>query len=281
LLNLSGKIDQDTVQLLRIVNDVTSELSVPYLVVGATARDMVMHFGYGARIQRATKDLDFAIQISEWDAFTAIKDRLVDQGFKNSKSLQRMISPSGMPVDLIPFGGIADENLNIQWPPSGEIVMDVTGFEEAFDCAMQVIVREDLELQVPVVSPQGLTLLKLIAWKDRNSDLRTKDAQDITYLLETYQSVAQVTERMYETEGMMEQYGWEIDPASAHLLGIDVAAIASVRTKSQIDWILAGNFEEGQPNHLVEEMCSNIDDEYGSKLRLLEAFVKGFNTKQE
>lgn len=63
LLNLSGKIDQGTLQLLSLINQVTVEMGVEYLVVGATARDLVMHYGYGARIQRATQDLDFAIQI--------------------------------------------------------------------------------------------------------------------------------------------------------------------------------------------------------------------------
>ena len=63
MLNLSGKIDNDTVTLLSVVDRVASEVGVPYLVVGATPRDMVMHYGYGAPIQRATADLDFAIQL--------------------------------------------------------------------------------------------------------------------------------------------------------------------------------------------------------------------------
>ena len=69
MLNLSGKIDQGTLELLTLINQVTVELGIEYLVIGATARDLVMHYGYGARIQRATKDLDVAIQIESWDSF--------------------------------------------------------------------------------------------------------------------------------------------------------------------------------------------------------------------
>jgi predicted nucleotidyltransferase len=276
LLNLSGKIDQDTVQLLGIVNQIATEIGVPYLIVGATARDLVMHYGYGARIQRATKDLDFAIQIASWGAFTEIKERLADGGFKKTKSPQRMISPIGMPVDLVPFGAIADENSNIQWPPSGDFEMSVLGFDEAHATAMQVIVQQNPSIQVPVATPQGLVLLKLIAWGDREGNLRAKDAKDIGYLLETYQEIGTVTTRVYEEENIAEQYGWDIDLASAHMLGMDTAAIAHQDTKRQVDRILEDNLHQVEPNYLVEEMCSRIEVEYENKLKRLEAFSNGF-----
>jgi predicted nucleotidyltransferase len=207
-------------------------MGVEYLVVGATARDLVMHYGYGARIQRATRDIDFAIQIANWVEFEEIKNRLTEHGFKSGQSLQRMVSPTGMPVDLVPFGTIADMNLNIQWPPSGEVEMDVTGFVDAHNAAVQMIIQNDPLIQVPVASPQGLALLKLVAWDDRTSELRTKDAKDMAYLLETYQTVEQSLDRIYEIDGLMERYGWEINLGSAHLLGIDTAEIAGLQTKS-------------------------------------------------
>lgn len=278
LLNLSGKIDQDTVGLLGLVNQIVSEMGVEYLVVGATARDLVMHYGYGARIQRATRDIDFAIQIANWVEFEEIKNRLTEHGFKSGQSLQRMVSPTGMPVDLVPFGTIADMNLNIQWPPSGEVEMDVTGFVEAHNAAVQMIIQNDPLIQVPVASPQGLALLKLVAWDDRTSELRTKDAKDMAYLLETYQTVEQSLDRIYEIDGLMERYGWEINLGSAHLLGIDTAEIAGLQTKSKVRAILDRNFEEGVSNRLVEEMCSRLNEEYDEKLKLLEAFSNGFRT---
>ncbi len=276
LLNLSRRIDQDTVELLSIVDQVTNNIGLPYLIVGATARDIVMHYGYGARIQRATKDLDFAIQVTSWDAFATIKEKLTRLGFRKGRSPQRMISPKDRPIDLIPFGAIADKDSNIQWPPSGEPEMDVTGFNEAYISAVQVAIQQDPLIQVPVASPQGLALLKLIAWDDRDRDLRAKDAKDIAYLLETYQSVDQVNDRTYGIDGLMEQYDWEIDLASAHLLGIDVAEISGRKSKSKVIEILKKNFQVGQPNRLVEEMCSRIDGEYDARLNQLGAFSNGF-----
>jgi len=143
LLNLSGKIDQGTLELLALINQVTDEMGIEYLVVGATARDLVMHYGYGARIQRATEDLDLAIQIESWESFTEIKDRLIASGFQERKSPQRVVSPTGMPVDIVPFGGIAGNNSNIRWPPSGDVEMDVAGFDEAHKSAIQVLLQQD------------------------------------------------------------------------------------------------------------------------------------------
>jgi predicted nucleotidyltransferase len=276
LLNISGKIDQGTIELLRVVDQVANETGTTYLIVGATARDMVMHYGYGAADQRATADLDFAVQLPDWEAYTNITERLVEHGFQKGRSPQRLISPPGIPIDLVPFGEIADGNLRIQWPPSGETVMDVTGFDEAHACAMQVTVQEDPLLNVPIASPPGLMLLKLIAWNDRAQDLRQKDATDIAYLLETYQSVEGVLEQTYGVVGLLDAYGWDIDIGTANMLGQNTAAIANSQTRNQIIKILDKNFAENTPNHLAEEMCSRNGEKYADRLSKLEAFSNGF-----
>ena len=278
MLNLSGKIDQGTLELLTLINQVTVDLGIEYLVIGATARDLVMHYGYGARIQRATKDLDFAIQIESWDSFTEIKERLIANGFKDRQSPQRVVSPAGMPVDIAPFGGIADKNSNIQWPPSGDVEMDVAGFDEAHQSAIQVLIQQDPPIQIPVASPQGLALLKIIAWDDRDRDLRAKDAKDLAYLLESYQSVEKVIDRIYEIDGLMQRYDWDVDQGSAHLLGIDTLDITGHEAKIKVGKILNANLQVGAPNYLIEEMCSQIDEEYDNKRGLLEAFSNGFHS---
>jgi predicted nucleotidyltransferase len=235
-----------------------------------------MHYGYGAAVQRATADVDFAVQLPDWEAYANITERLVERGFKKGRSQQRLISPLGIPIDLVPFGEIADGNLSIQWPPLGETVMDVTGFDEAHACAMQVTVRKAPLLNVPIASPPGLMLLKLIAWNDRAPDQRRKDATDIAYLLETYQNVEGVLEQTYDVVGLMDSCDWDIAIGTAHVLGLNTAAIANSQTKSRVIQILDKNLAEGAPNRLVEEMCSRNGDDYPDKLSRLEAFSNGF-----
>ena len=112
--------------------------------------------------------------------------------------------------------------------------MDVTGFDEAHACAMQVTVQEDPALNVPIASPRGLMLLKLIAWNDRAPDLRRKDATDIAYLLETYQNVEGVLKQTYDVVGLMDRCDWDIDIGTAHVLGLNTAAIANSQTKAKL-----------------------------------------------
>ncbi len=277
-LNLSGKIDAKTTDLLSAINQVTSELGISYLVVGATARDLVLHYGYGVRVQRATADIDFGVQVGSWEIFADLKDRLMESGFKETRSIQRMSSPSGIPVDIVPFGSIKNDSSTIQWPPEGHIEMNVLGFEEAHSHAMQVIIQEKPLVQVPVATPQGLTLLKLIAWNDRQRELRSKDALDLVYIFEAYQCVPSVSERVFELEGLMDQYDWSIDEASVHILGLDTAAITQQETRDQVMGILKNNLGSEGPNLLVEEMCLRMEDAYGQKYKLLKAFSNGFSS---
>ncbi|MBL1276129.1 MAG: nucleotidyl transferase AbiEii/AbiGii toxin family protein [Ectothiorhodospiraceae bacterium] len=142
LLNIAGKIDLETVAVFEIVCRAISALDIPYVVVGATARDLVLHHGHGAKIQRATHDIDFAIEIPNWAAFNALRDRLCAEGFKTTHAQHRLISPLNTEVDIVPFGQVEDKQASIAWPPKGEIVMNVLGFQEACDSAEWVRIQE-------------------------------------------------------------------------------------------------------------------------------------------
>jgi len=65
-LTLLNKIDSKTLRLLKSVEDIANSHEIPYVVVGATARDLILHHVYDARIVRATTDIDFGIQVSDW-----------------------------------------------------------------------------------------------------------------------------------------------------------------------------------------------------------------------
>lgn len=43
LLNLSGKIDPETIALFQCVEGIAKQLNIPFVVVGAYARDLVLH----------------------------------------------------------------------------------------------------------------------------------------------------------------------------------------------------------------------------------------------
>lgn len=277
IVNLSQKIDPATVEVLRTVSRICTDLGVPWVVVGATARDLVLHHGYGAKVKRATHDIDFAIEVANWETFERIKQQLVDQGFNESKSQHRMYGPNDETVDLIPFGQIENEGSIIEWPPKGEVAMNVLGFSEACDYAEKVIICDESNLIIPVATPVGLVLLKLISWTDRSPDIRRKDATDIKYILENYEIIPSVTDEVYDQHNteVMERYGWDLTLASAQLLGKHARRIATEDTTRIINALISSELEKRDLETLIIEMSHNTIEEERD-MQLTNAFVAGF-----
>ena len=188
-LDISGKIDPRIVEVFSSVSNVLTDLNMPYIVVGATARDLVLHYGHGAEIRRATDDVDFAIEVPDWNAFNVFKSALSEERLKETRAQHRLVSPTNTVVDIFPFGEIEHERDLIAWPPKGDVVMNVLGFKEACEHAEWVRVQSGPDIDIPVVTPVGMSLLKIISWTDRSADLRNKDAKDIAYLLANYEEI--------------------------------------------------------------------------------------------
>lgn len=278
-LNLSGKIDSATVGVLRTFDQVARSLSLQYLLVGATARNMVLHHGHGIRLERATHDIDMAIQIPNWSVFENVRDALIKMGYKTGHASHRLMSPGGLPLDVVPFGGVENNLQHITWPPAGERVMNMMGFAEACSHAQTIVIQDAPLLAVPVATPIGMALLKLVAWTDRSPDMRKRDAQDFLYLLKHNESIPGIKDRSYDDNGIMEQYGWDIRLTGAHLLGVDAAAIARPPTKQHIEALLTGKLSAEQRNvdRLVHESMDRFNEmEQAANFLLVEAFRNGF-----
>lgn len=277
LLNIAAKIDRKTRMLLAAVSHASTELDIPYVVVGATARDLVLHYGHGAPVQRATRDLDFAIEVPTWAAYDALKDRLCERGFKPDKPLHRLLGPEDTVMDIIPFGPVENTQASIAWPPRGEVVMSVLGFQDAYEAAEWVRIQNEPEIDVPVATPPGMALLKLIAWMDRGRGKRQKDALDIAYLLSTYESIRAVIDALYDEDGCLtlETYEWEVTLAAAHLLRRHASQIAQIETRHEIARLARGELGELHLGQLAREMCEHIGTQYASNQQRLAAFIAG------
>lgn len=275
--NISTTIDPITVEILEIVDRAANELGIPYFLVGAKARDILMHHVYGANVQRATEDYDFAIEIKDWATFEKFKAKLIENGFKEERQAQRVIK-GVVKIDLIPFGPIAGDGVQIDWPPDGSFTMNVVGFDEALKWREYFRIRNEPLLDVPVVSTTGLTLLKLLAWTDRVADKRRKDALDLKYIFSNYESDPKILDQVYQDEKSLEQYDWDPALASVHILGKNVRTIANKASLKLIDEFHQGKLKGININRLIEEMCnSNEDAEFQHNEQLLTAFFKGYN----
>jgi len=241
-INIGGKLPQGLVELYADISGHAKALDINYLVVGAMARDLVLVHGFGANIERGTRDVDFGINIANWDEFKALMERLFAADYNADKNRAHRLyytdgSSHEWEIDIVPFGEIADTDNNIYWPPKQQSVMNVRGFSEAFANALQVQISEDPEIVIPVASPAGICLLKLIAWLDRETDLRSKDASDFIYLVETYSKIPEIFDALYDQD-YIEIQGWDETKASSMKLGKDTSEIASRDTKAFLETAL-------------------------------------------
>jgi predicted nucleotidyltransferase len=118
----SRRLDPVTLQILSVVNRVAHELGIPYIVVGATPRDLLLFHVFGIPVTRATADVDFAMAMDSWQRFRELRAALLTSGhFREGKIEHRIYLKAHsvteeIPVDLIPFGGVAEADV-IHWSP--------------------------------------------------------------------------------------------------------------------------------------------------------------------
>jgi len=97
-----------------------------------------------------------------------------------------------------------------------------------------VKISEKPGIVVRVVSPAGMSILKLISWNDRDVALRAKDAADFEYLVNSYIKIPEIFNVIYE-QGFMEKQGWDQEKASAMRLGFDAGHITSSATREFLE----------------------------------------------
>jgi predicted nucleotidyltransferase len=276
-------VDPLLVDILKRIDAVAREQGIDYFVGGAMARDLILLHVFGKDTGRATRDLDLGICIDEWNKLAAFKASLIHGGnFTEQKKVahrltyRQALNSFGIPVDLLPFGGVENANATIAWPPDMDIVMNVAGFADAYASTLQLEISPGF--LVPVTSLPSLAVLKLIAWRDRH--LKTeKDATDFLLIARHYEDAGNF-DRLYDTEpALLEAAGFDPKIAGAMLLGKDAAEICLPETAKQIAAIL---IDPALCQRLVDQMLRNTlssGEDTGSAIaaQCLDAFKSGFS----
>jgi predicted nucleotidyltransferase len=194
LLDLADK--KELSWLAGLIRDVRKAASaVDVLLVGAMARDLLLHHAYGVPIARATQDVDLALAMANWAEFDSLREALLssDDFSAGRPAGHRLLHQSSVPIDLIPFGGVERPDGTIVWPDD-ESVMVVLGFREARVTAIELVLPEGQ--RIPTVSLPILAILKLVAWSERYVHAPRKDSSDLFLILQNYLN-KENTERLY------------------------------------------------------------------------------------
>ena len=84
---------------------------VKFYVIGAVARDIILELNQ-EKSQRVTMDLDIAIAVDHWEDFESLSEDIValPNFTKDFKQQQRFLYKEKFQVDIVPYGGIKDQN---------------------------------------------------------------------------------------------------------------------------------------------------------------------------
>ncbi len=270
-LDLSNKPDLALVsQLSGIVVAEANALGIPVFMAGAMARDLILLYGHDISTGRRTEDVDWAMMVNTWDEFEALKARLVSTGaFSTQQPAHRLKYGDNLVIDLIPFGGIADENGVISWPPEHHTVMTVLGFDEAYKNSIKA--RLPGAVEVNVISLPALALLKLFAWNERHVLAPRKDAHDFALIARHYVDAGN-QDRLYEEfSHLLDDADFEYETAGARMLGWDIARICGDASREAAIGILTRESDvDGQLTFVAA-----MPDGAGRALRLVENVKRG------
>lgn len=239
----AGKLGiRDLSSVLESVAEACGEMDADFFLIGALARDVLLEHIYGTDVPLTTGDVDVAVAVESWQVYEDLRRRLTrGHGFENEPEKQRLRSPEGTPLDLVPFGGLEEEGGKVRFPPGGSRELTVLGFEAAWEKAPPVHFGEGPGGEGPggeeavgkgaggkgpvlrVASLEGLALLKLVSWDER-PNRRARDAQDLCLLLQHFYDarLELITERHAD---LFDSEDFSKPEASARVLGRELAPL--------------------------------------------------------
>ena len=276
---LSKPPTEDFMQVVRELSAIAARLRIPFFLAGAVARDIVLVNLWGQPPGRATADIDFAFAVNDWAEFEQLREALLSTKHfervpRKEQRLQYVDSERGfqLPVDFIPFRGVASKTQTISWPPEGDFILNVAGFEEALAAALRVELEPGLVILV--ASLPGLAILKTVAWRDRHLENR-KDAADLYKILSTFDSAGN-QDRIFEQElDLLATLDYDLTLAGAWLLGRDIARIVDSAAASQIVSLLNS---EIQIDLLISDMVTtaSYNENADAVARIFDCFGRGY-----
>lgn len=259
--DLSSSIDGTffPLEALRALLARGEETGVPLLVIGAVARDLVVHLPLGHTQIRATKDVDIAIAVPSNEDFAAFT-----HGLEQRDNGMHAFTVAGIAVDVVPFGGIeADGHITF----GDKHRLNVIGLSEAAFSPDKVRLTKDLIVNVASIEAQ--CPLKVLAWRGRHPD-DTKDALDLITLLHAG-SEGRYADETWEDEDCLTLNDDDIVLAGAYRLGRNGSALFTEPRRESVLQILQN---EQQRQLLVRHSRGLMAGE------VLYAYVQGFSAQR-
>ncbi|MHB1254517.1 MAG: nucleotidyl transferase AbiEii/AbiGii toxin family protein [Candidatus Humimicrobiaceae bacterium] len=275
-IDISGKIENIYIAPIKEIKKVADSLKIPFFIVGAFARDIILEYFYNIKAPRMTMDIDLGISVSDWSQFDRLIYNLELFGkFKKSEEKHRIIYEDIF-IDIIPFGSISNQNEKISWPPENEVVMSVLGFNEVYINSTLVRIQNNPRLEVKIPTLPGLAILKLLAWKDGFPN-RPKDAEDLLFIMNKYEFTG-IENTLYHSElQLLQNEDFDNQIAGIVLLGKEMSKICTNKTIGYLSKIIEQETSNNSDYNLINDMLFIKREDFTRVLILLRKLKEGFS----
>jgi predicted nucleotidyltransferase len=275
-LNISKRIDPEKAEVIIAVKSIADRYSMSIFIIGATARDLVIECAFGVKTIRATADIDFGIMVQDWEQFEELTKHLIESGkIRKTVKQYRFLFGDHQLIDILPFGPIVDNEKIIRLPGSGE--MNMIGYDEAFQHAIEVQIQEDPPVFIKMASPVCLAIMKLVSWHERYPD-RDKDAKDFHFIMSHYLEFDNYEDGIEFHRDLMDSSDFDYELTGARILGRAIYAIALPMTRKKIEEILLRETDPYSAYKFLRDMEGIIPNEENFKknMEYLEQVRTGF-----
>ncbi len=251
--------------------------SMPVVLLGAFARDLLFCHVHGIEVPRATMDIDTCVQMASWDDFNAACEQLKALGFINEEPdhPEKFIDTNGQEIDFLPVGSLSEDGKTITWP-TDESPWTISGIQEAYDHALLIKIDS---LHLRIIPPCAMIYLKMFSTYDRPDDRRKKDTADIHFVLEHYLDVTG-KERL-RTGGrdadVMELESGDLQKAVARIAGRDIAGTVCSDTAVELSKILDQETTSGSRCPISHELAGYHQGQFSRARSVLISLQAGFD----
>lgn len=262
------------------INKACNHFEINYFVVGAFARDIILKNIFNQEAGLITHDIDVAIQLDNWENYQQFAEYLKEIcDFKEGKNAYTFISPEGVLTDILPYGEI-ETGRAISFPPDFKRIINMFGFKEVSDACLVIQIDDKIDLKI--VSMEGITILKFIAWKDREPEqVSEKHARDIGLIFSAYYD-AMVSEFAVEFSDLFDEEDFDATRCGTRALGRRMRQISG-GSEALIDELTAlfSYILQNKYNSLFATQLSiSIRRDYEFCYQLIEALAQGFQEFQ-
>ena len=242
-------------EMFRLIDEVLRQHETPYYLIGANAISLQL-LRQGEAPLRATKDIDFAVMVSSFAQYDAIKSDLVTRGFQVLRLPFTLYhTEHQVVIDLLPFGGI-EENDTVNFTER-QVDLVVLGFKETLSETDTIRFDQSYAVQVPPLA--GMVVLKLIAWSDR-PEMRDTDLDDIYRIVSVFHDLSfdEIVERHSDLL-LREPYDERL--IAARVIGYKIAPItsSSVKLRERIIQVLDDNIQASHRSGIAEQWAAKHD----------------------